>query len=47
MREAGSKSKKRSMKKIMSGVGVFDPKSNISQFQISRGWHLCNLYIEL
>ena len=23
------------------GVGGRDPKSNISRFQISRGWHLC------
>ena len=24
-------------------MGVHDPKSNISRFQISRGWHPCTL----
>ena len=26
----------------VGGVGGHDPKSNISTFQISRGWHLWN-----
>ena len=25
------------------GVAGRDPKSNINRFQISRGWHLCNI----